>query len=354
VNDEFLKITAYFDERQRTADRFTADALLDLYGDAAVATSVMLRGISGFGLHQVLRSDETLSTSEDPPVTIIAVDTTDKIAGLAEKASSMVSRGLFTLERAQLVTPSTEPVPHDTTRLTVYVGRRHRVAGRPAHYAVCDVLHRHGFFGATVFLGVDGTAHGERRRARFFSSNAEVPVIVIAVGTGDRVKRVLPELKSLLPNALLTVERAQLCKRGGEFIAAPAPVPAQDADGHGLWQKLMVQTSEADLHNGHPIHRALVHRLRDSKSASGVTVLRGVWGFRGDREPQGDKLIQLGRQVPVNTIIIDTPERIAASFPIVDELTDRHGLVTCELVPALVSIDADVRRGSTQLARHQY
>ena len=81
-------------------------------------------------------------------------------------------------------------------------------------------------------------------------------------------------------------------------------------------------------------------------------MLRGIWGFQGDHKPHGDRLIQLGRQVPVTTIIVDTPERIADSFDIVDELTGRHGLVTSELVPALVSIDGGERRGGTRLARY--
>jgi PII-like signaling protein len=38
--------------------------------------------------------------------------------------------------------------------------------------------------------------------------------------------------------------------------------------------------------------------------------------------------------VPVVTIAIDTPDRIAALFGIVDELTRERGLVTSELVPA--------------------
>jgi PII-like signaling protein len=65
-------------------------------------------------------------------------------------------------------------------------------------------------------------------------------------------------------------------------------------------------------------------------------------------------MIQLARQVPVTTIVVDSPERIAASFDIIDALTDRHGLVTCELVPALLSIDAGERHGGTALARYQY
>jgi hypothetical protein len=34
------------------------------------------------------------------------------------------------------------------------------------------------------------------------------------------------------------------------------------------------------------------------------------------------------------TIVIDTPERIATAFDIIDDLTAEQGLVTCETVPA--------------------
>ena len=43
----------------------------------------------------------------------------------------------------------------------------------------------------------------------------------------------------------------------------------------------------------------------------------------------------------MTTIVVDSPDRIAASFDIIDELTGEHGLVTSELVPALVSIDGE-------------
>ena len=71
-------------------------------------------------------------------------------------------------------------------------------------------------------------------------------------------------------------------------------------------------------------------------------------------EPHGDKLIQFGRQVPVTTVIVDTPEGIAACFDIVDEVTGTHGLVTCEMVPALLLLDGGERRGTTDLADYRY
>jgi PII-like signaling protein len=358
VSQPSLKLTTYFGERQRVAHdgKFLADAMLDLFDTREVATSVMLRGIASFGPRHVLRTDESLSLSEDPPVAIAAVDVESKISGLVDDVLAMTGRGLVTLERARLVGggDDLEDINGDAVKLTVYIGRQERLGGLPAHRAVCDLLYQRGFSGGAVFLGVDGTAHGERYRAAFFSRNVNVPLMIISVGTAAQVSAVVGELSALAPRALLTVERVRLCKRGGELISRPHRLPETDDHGRPLWQKLMVHTSEATGHDGVPIHRALVHRLLESGMARGATALRGIWGFHGDHKPHGDKLFQLTRRMPVVTIIVDTPEWIARSFDIVDELTAEHGLVTSEMVPAVVSLDGTGRDGDGELARHDY
>jgi PII-like signaling protein len=228
----------------------------------------------------------------------------------------------------------------------VYLGRQERAYRVPAFVAVCDLLHRRGVAGATVLLGVDGTTHGTRQRAAFFSRNAGTPMMIIAVGAGERIARVLPELGGLLRHPLLTLERVRICKRDGELLGPPPAVPGNGDAGMPVWHKLMVYTSEAALHQGQPIHRAIVRRLR-AAGISGATTQRGVWGFHGDHAPHGDRLLQLGRRVPAVTVVIDAPHRIATAFAIIDELTAQQGLVTSEAVPAL--------RGTTRawLNRHR-
>jgi PII-like signaling protein len=352
MTSEYLKLTAYFAERLRTENGFLVDALLDLFAGADVETSVVLRGIASFGPRHEFRSDQSLSLSEDPPIAIAAVDTAEKMEGLADRVAAVTTRGLVTLERARFADRS--PIMPETAKLTVYVGRQDRVGGRPAHRAVCGVLHRYGFDAASVFLGVDGIRRGRRRRARFFGRNVDVPQMIVSVGAAAHVSDAIAELATTLTDPVYTVERVQLCKRDGRLLTKPAALPATDRDGQQLWQKLMVHTSEATLHDGVPIHRALVRRLYDADVVRGTTVLRGIWGFHGDHEPHGDKLIQLSRRVPVTTIIVDAPARIAAAFDIVDSLTTEHGLVTSELVPALVSVDGSQRIGGTRLARFDY
>ena len=46
----------------------------------------------------------------------------------------------------------------------------------------------------------------------FFGRNADVPMMIIAVGEGERIARVLPELGGLLRRPLITLERVRVCK----------------------------------------------------------------------------------------------------------------------------------------------
>ena len=359
MNNDCLKLTTYFGERHRTEDQFVADALLDLYGRKEVEVSVMLRGAEGFGLKHRLRSDRLLTLSEDLPLVSVAVDTRPRIEQLLDEVISIKRHGLVTLERARLLTGEIGPVAlpeelHEATKLTIYVGRQEQVYGSPAFVAVCDLLHRRGIAGATVLLGVDGTAHGVRQRARFFGRNAEVPLMIIAVGSGEQIARVLSEIGALLHHPLLTLERVRVCKRDGQLFSPPTSMPAADEQGRAVWQKLMVYSSEQARHGRGPLHVALVRRLRES-GASGATCLRGIWGFHGDHAPHGDRMLQLRRHVPVVTIIVDTPERIAKSFEIVDDLTREAGLVTSEMVPAMASLaEGRSQRGGLRLARHRF
>jgi len=338
VNEDCLKLTGYFAERDRSGGQFLSDALLGICERHGLATSILLRGAEGFGRHQVLQTDRLLSLSDDLPMVLVGVDARSRIEAALPEIGAAAEHGLLTLERARLLTGRVGPVAlpedlHEATKLTIYCGRYERVGRRPAFVAIVDVLRRHGLFSATVLLGVDGTAHGVRERARFFGANTEVPLMIIAVGPGSQLGPVLPEVAGLLDRPLLTLERVRICKVDGQRLAEPHDVPGTDDEGLKTWVKLMVHADHDTLHAGRPLFVEIVRRLR-AAGAGGATVIHGIWGYHGDRPPQGDRLLSLRRHVPATTIVVDTPERIGAWFQIIDELTDRGGVVTSELVPA--------------------
>jgi PII-like signaling protein len=358
MNEDCLKLTTYFGERDRTPDGLLADELLDVYGGNRLHASVLLRGVEGFGRLHHLHTDRLLSLSEDLPVVSIAVDRRDRIESMLELVLQIKRKGLITLERARLLSGEIGPVElpdelGEATKLTVYVGRQERVYRTPAFVAVCDLLYRRGVAGATVLLGVDGTNRGRRTRAKFFARNSDVPMMIIAVGSGATIGKVLPELGGLLRDPLLTLERVRVCKRDGELLARPHGLPGTDEHGLAMWQKLMVYTSQVAMYEGRPINLEIVRRLRES-DAAGATCLRGIWGFHGDHAPHGDKFFQLRRHVPVTTITVDTPERTARAFEIIDELTQEHGLVTSEMVPAMAAMSETDSVGGLKLAQHDF
>jgi PII-like signaling protein len=355
VNDDCLKLTIYFGERDRARGQFLSDALSEIYARHQLQTSLVMRGVQGFGVKHHLRTDRLLTLSEDLPLVSVAVDARPQIEAALAEVNQLRFDGLVTLERARMFAGRIEPAGfaidlHEDAKLTVYVGRYERAAGGLAYEQAVDLLHRRGIAGATVLLGVDGTAHGIRQRAKFFAANTSVPLMVVAVGEGERIAELLPELGELLPRPLLTVERVRVCKRDGQLLSVPPTLPKTDPSGLGVWQKLMVYAGEQARSDGQPLHHQLIRALRQA-GAAGATSLRGIWGYHGEHPPHGDSFWQLRRRVPVVTVIVDTPEQIARWFEVVDGLTRGTGLVTSEMVPAFRATAPALTRGGLRLAR---
>ena len=354
MNEDCLKLTTYFGERDRANGGFLADAFTDIYARHELQTSLVMRGVEGFGVKHHLRTDRLLTLSEDLPLVSVAVDTRARIETALREINELRFNGLITLERARMLSGRIEriemsPELNEATKLTVYVGRQERIGTQPAYEALVELLHERGVAGATVLLSVDGTAHGVRQRAKFFARNAQVPLMVIAVGDGQRIAEILPELGVMLPRPLLTLERVRVCKSDGQRLTEPRHLPGTDASGLGIWEKLMVHTGEQSRHQGHPLHHQLIRRLREA-GAAGATSLRGIWGYHGNHKPHGDTFWQLQRHVPILTVIIDTPGRIRDWYTIVDELTDETGVVTSEMVPAFRATGPNLQQGGLKLA----
>jgi PII-like signaling protein len=331
VDEDAVILTSYLRERHRAG----AAALIDLYSRRSVRASVLLRGIYGYGPGQ--SASPSLPLLENPPLTAIAVDTASRIEVMLDEVAAIARPRLITLERARLLSDEIEPhrlgePSSAATRLTIYCGRADRVFEVPVFEAACELLYRRQVAGATVLSGIDGTAGGRRRRAHPLLLGARAPLVVIAVGSGQRIGMLLPELGGLFRHPLMTVAQVRLCKRDGQFVSRPeAPSAADEPAGMTPQVKLTVYTSEATRVGGEPAHRAIVRRLR-SAGVGGVTAQRGIWGFHGEHAPHGDHFPRHGRHVPVVTTVIDHAERIGVAFDVINALTPGRGLVTAETV----------------------
>jgi PII-like signaling protein len=344
VDEECTVLTSYLPERQHAAGA----ALVDLYARQPTATSILLRGIEGSPRHPSLVG-RSFAPGAESTLTAITVVTRPGIEAVLGETLRLAGPWLVTTERARLLSGDIDQVrlselPGDATRLTLYCGQRDRAHQIPAFEAACELLYRRGIAGATVLSGIDGAdpAHGRPRPAQFLRRDADVPLMVIAVGAGDRIAMLLPELGALFRRPLMTIEKVRLCKRDGQFVGRPrpAPGPADAAPGTGLTAqlKLTIYTSEAARHDGQPVHRAIAARL-SSAGLGLASTARGIWGYHGDHAPHGDHFPRQVRHVPLVTTVIGAADRISAAFDAIDPLTAERGLVTAETVMAARTAD---------------
>jgi PII-like signaling protein len=336
--EDGLKLTTYFSERDRVDGRLLADELMGVYERHALRASALFRGIEGFGIGHGLQTERLLTLSEDLPMVAVAVDAEAPIRALIEEVREINRGGITTLESAQVLTQSSGPLDwaagEHAIKLTIFLGRGERAHGRPAHVAVVDLLHRRGVAGASVLLGVDGTAHGVRHRGRFFAGNARVPLMVVSIGDPQQIAGVLPELLAMLQRPVLTFEQALILKRDGARVADLAKTQDINVAARAGAQKLAVYAGEQARHEGRLLYSALVRRLR-GEGIAGAVVLRGLWGYHGEHRPHGERFFSPRRHVPVVTVLIDTPANTHRWLAIVDEMTQEGGLVTSESVEEL-------------------
>ena len=354
-----LKLGIYFSESLEVDGRHGSDALTDLLADSGVAVAALYRGIEGFGIGRRIHTERFPDISTDLPLVAEAIDTRERIEALLERVDAVLDKGLVTVEHSLMATGddvARAEFPHglgDSGRLIVYCGRGERVGRSPAHRAVVDLLHRQGANGATVLLGVDGVIDGRRRRAGLFTRNADVPVAVVAVGAIPVLRGVLDALPSVLRQPRVNLERIAVLKHDGELLE-PLPRMRDEADGDApsVWIALSIYTRQSAHADGAAISETLTRRLR-ATGAAGITTLRGEWGYSSDERPMGHRWGGLVTHAPTYTVLIDRPARIAELWPIVDEITAAHGVVTASLVPAYRERAGDVGHGRLHVGSSQ-
>jgi PII-like signaling protein len=354
IADAF-KLSVYFGESVTTGSAPASDALMACFAEHRLAMATLLRGIEGFGLNRRLHAERLPDVSTDLPLLAVAVDTRERIRALLDDVDRAVPRGLVTLETARLasgddVGQAELPAgPGKAAKLTIHCASGERTGRSPAYREAVALLRRCGASGATVLPGVDGLLRGRRRRARLFAANASTPMTIISVGRPEPLRRALPQLAEILVEPLVTLERIAQVKHDGDPLE-PLPSVAGPRRGEAdVWQTIRVYTRRTAQVNGRALHSELTRCLREA-GAAGATTILGDWGFSSDERPYGDRLGRVTSHRPTYTVYVDRPPKVAEVWPLVDELTVEHGIVTSRFVPGYRERSGETEHGSLDAA----
>ena len=109
-------------------------------------------------------------------------------------------------------------------------------------------------------------------------------------------------------------------------------------------RRLTIYVGETDQWQHRPLFVEIVHRAF-AAGLAGATAIRGFEGYGGTNQIHTLRLLSLSEDLPVAVTIIDTPERIDAFLPVLDEVMT-GGMATLE--------DVDVIHYSHQTPPHRF
>lgn len=95
--------------------------------------------------------------------------------------------------------------------LRIFIGESDRRGGKPLYQAIVETLREHGLAGATVLRGVEGFgAHSRIHTYRLLRLSEDLPIVIEAVDTAERIEAVLPILGEMVEEGLVTIEDVEV------------------------------------------------------------------------------------------------------------------------------------------------
>jgi len=114
---------------------------------------------------------------------------------------------------------------------------------------------------------------------------------------------------------------------------------------HADAEVLRIYIGESDRQGGRLLHEAVVEEAR-RRGMSGATAMRGVLGFGANSLVHTAKILRLSEDLPMVVEIVDTPGRIEAFMPVLEEMVS-EGTITRQAVRAIFNCPMRVREVMT-------
>lgn len=95
--------------------------------------------------------------------------------------------------------------------LRIYLGESDHWHGKPLYQAIVERLRERDLAGATVLRGIEGFgAKQHLHTTRILSLSEDLPVLIEAVDSEEKIRAIIPEIDEMLGDGLMTLEKVEV------------------------------------------------------------------------------------------------------------------------------------------------
>jgi PII-like signaling protein len=220
------KVSIYVGEDHQYHGNSLYAAILDYLFYRGVSGANVMRGVAGFGAHHHLHTTRILVLTENLPIKIQFIESSDKVDELLPKLHEMVGTGLIEIQDTQVVKPSAvvgKSEPQDAgpalkregkaKLMRIYVGENDKWHGKPLHQALVEGMRANDIAGVTVYQGILG--YGANRRIhedKTLSLSHDRPILLSVVDTDEKLRSFLPVLEDMVQQGLVVFSDVDIIK----------------------------------------------------------------------------------------------------------------------------------------------
>ncbi len=97
--------------------------------------------------------------------------------------------------------------------LKIYIGETDKYNHQPLYHAIVKMLKKEGIAGATVLKGIEGFGlNSHIKSAHILQLSEDLPLVIEVVDKTEKIKKVLPKVKEMVTEGLITIENVEVIK----------------------------------------------------------------------------------------------------------------------------------------------
>lgn len=219
------KLIAYVSETDKYQGVPIYEALLQWLHDHGVAGATVTKAIAGYGAHGAYHVAKPLRLTENLPIRIEVVESTEKIHRILPFVYDIVQEGLIEIldteiikythkhEAEELKVGEHVKLEGRAKMLRVYVDEDDKWEGEPLSEAIVKRLRMMDVAGATVYRGIMGYGAQHRvHKSGFLGISHNLPVMISTIDTDEKIRRAISALDEMVDEGLIVLSDVEVIK----------------------------------------------------------------------------------------------------------------------------------------------